>query len=105
MASRKVEVSFYDNGEVDGDTISVYYNNRLIASRRGLNAQGFKIDLELDQDIEDHELVMVAENLGSIPPNTALMIVEAANQRYTLRLSSTEQKNAMVRFRYTGTKP
>jgi hypothetical protein len=43
---------------------------------------------------------MVAQNLGSIPPNTALMMVQAGDQRYTVRLSSTEQKNAMVRFRY-----
>jgi hypothetical protein len=43
---------------------------------------------------------MVAENLGTLPPNTALMIVQAGKERYTLNLSSTEQKNAMVRFKY-----
>jgi hypothetical protein len=45
-------------------------------------------------------LVMVAENLGRIPPNTSLMIVQDGDKRYEVRITSTEQKNAMVRFRY-----
>ena len=43
---------------------------------------------------------MVGENLGSIPPNTALMIINAGDKRYQLYLTSDEQKNAMVRFIY-----
>ncbi|MBD0286546.1 MAG: hypothetical protein ICV79_14130, partial [Flavisolibacter sp.] len=43
---------------------------------------------------------LVAENLGSIPPNTALLIVTAGTKQYKLSLSSTEQKSAMVRFIY-----
>ena len=47
-----------------------------------------------------HELVMVAENLGEIPPNTSLMIVNAEGNRYEIRITSTEQKNAVVQFRF-----
>jgi type IV secretory pathway VirB9-like protein len=39
---------------------------------------------------------MVADNLGSIPPNTSLMIVTAKDKRYEVFISSTEQKNARV---------
>ncbi len=99
-SERVIEISFYDNGEIDGDTISVYNNNRLVASRRGLSAQPVSIKIELNVDEAQQDIVMVAENLGSIPPNTALMIVKAGSQRYTLNLSSSEQKNAMVRFVY-----
>jgi hypothetical protein len=42
------------------------------------------------------ELVMVAENLGSIPPNTSLMIINTKNNRYELFITSTEQKNAKI---------
>ena len=93
-------ISFYDNGEIDGDTISVYDNNRLLVKSQGLSAKPITITVKLNEDELEHEIVMVAENLGSIPPNTALMMVQAGDQRYTVRLSSTEQKNAMVRFRY-----
>ena len=43
---------------------------------------------------------MIAENLGSIVPNTALLIITAGEKRYQLFLSSTEQKSAKVRFVY-----
>jgi hypothetical protein len=97
---RFIEISFFDNGEIDGDTISVYSNNRLIASRKGLTAKAVTLKIELTDDEPQQDVVMVAENFGSIPPNTALMIVKAGDQRYTLNLTSTEQKNAMVRFKY-----
>ncbi|MCU0387828.1 MAG: hypothetical protein MUE71_04410 [Chitinophagaceae bacterium] len=99
-SERMIEVSFYDNGEIDGDTISVYNNNRLVTSRKGLSAKPVTLKVELNENEPQQDIVMVAENLGSIPPNTALMIVKAGEQRYTLNISSTEQKNAMVRFVY-----
>ena len=52
------------------------------------------------EDGEDQELTMVAENLGRIPPNTSLMIVEAGDQRFQVRITSSEQNNAVVRFKY-----
>jgi len=54
----------------------------------------------LDEDNPDHVLVMVAENMGRIPPNTSLMIIQDGDRRFQVSISSTEQKNAMVRFRY-----
>jgi hypothetical protein len=72
----------------------------ILVRKKGLSTQPINLKIQLGDEDPDHDIVMVAENLGSIPPNTALMIVEAGKQRYTLRLSSTEQKNAMVRFRY-----
>ena len=56
--------------------------------------------LLINDENEVHELVMVAENLGRIPPNTSLMVVDAGDQRFDVRITSTEQKNALVRFRF-----
>ncbi len=47
-----------------------------------------------------HESVMVAENLCSIPPNTALMVVTAGSKRYEAFIESTEKKNAVVIIEY-----
>jgi hypothetical protein len=47
---------------------------------------------------ETNELIMVAENLGSIPPNTSLMIAYINDIRYEARLESTENTSAMIRF-------
>ena len=95
-----VTVKLYDNGEIDGDTISVYLDNKLVLSSKRLTASPLLITLKMDKDNSEHELIMVAENLGRIPPNTSLMIVESGGQRFDVRITSTEQKNAVVRFKY-----
>jgi hypothetical protein len=98
--AENVVVKLFDNGQIDNDTISVYLDKQLILSKKRLSAAALTINLKMDESDPDHELVMVAENLGEIPPNTSLMIVTAGDQRFEVRITSTEQKNAMVRFKY-----
>ncbi|MBS1920548.1 MAG: hypothetical protein JST17_09870 [Bacteroidetes bacterium] len=98
--NQNVTIKLYDNGVVDGDTISVYVDKKLVLSRKGLSEKPITLNLKMGQDNDEHEVTMVAENLGSIPPNTSLMIVEAGDQRFDVFISSNEQKNAVVRFRY-----
>ncbi|MBK8298958.1 MAG: hypothetical protein WBA96_06040 [Chitinophagaceae bacterium] len=100
VTNRDIIVKLYDNGEIDDDTISVYLDNKLMLSSKRLSAAPLTIKFTIDEDDSDHELIMVAENLGRIPPNTSLMVVEAGEQRFEVRITSTEQKNAVVRFRY-----
>jgi len=95
--AREFKMELYDNGEIDGDRISVYHNNELIVSNKTLTDKPISFSIKADETVPVHEFVMVAENLGSIPPNTALMILTAGTQRYELFLTSTEQKNAVVR--------
>jgi hypothetical protein len=95
-----IKIDFYDNGQIDGDTISVYVNNMPVVSRRRLTAKPVSINVRIDAKRTEQEVIMVGENLGEIPPNTALMIINAGEKRYQLYLTSDEQKNAMVRFIY-----
>jgi hypothetical protein len=95
-----VEVRLYDNGYVDNDTISVYLDNELLIGRHRLTDKAISFTIDLDASHDFHELVMVAENLGEIPPNTSLMIVNADGNRYEIRITSTEQKNAVVQFKF-----
>jgi hypothetical protein len=95
-----IQIDFYDNGQIDGDTISVYVNNSPVVSKKRLTTKPVSISVKIDLKRQVQELIMVGENLGSIPPNTALMIVNAGDKRYQLYLTSDEQKNAMVRFIY-----
>jgi hypothetical protein len=98
--NENISVRLYDNGEIDGDTISVYLDGKPIVSNKGLSTQPITVNVKLDETNPDHVLVMVAENMGRIPPNTSLMIVQDGDKRYEVSITSTEQKNAMVRFRY-----
>ena len=95
-----IKIDFFDNGQIDGDTISVYVNGMPVVSKKMLTARPITVSIKIDLKKKEQEVIMVGENLGTIPPNTALMIVDACDKRYQLYLTSDETKNAMVRFIY-----
>ena len=97
--SDSLQVDFYDNGEVDGDSVSVFFNNQLLASSQKLSTRAVHFSLVLDSGKRINELSMFADNLGSIPPNTALMLVRDGKKTHTIRLSSNLEKNATVRIK------
>jgi len=94
----EIKIELYDNGEIDGDTVSIYHNNALIRSKMRLSQKPISISIGIDQSQPHHEIIMVAENLGSIPPNTSVMIITTASNRYEVLISSSEQKNAKIVF-------
>ncbi|MCX8019998.1 MAG: hypothetical protein N2747_05845 [Chitinophagaceae bacterium] len=95
-----IQIHFYDNGQVDGDTISVYVNGKSAIHKTRLTEKPLSLTLYINHENPVLEVIMVGENMGAIPPNTALMTVMAAGKKYSMHLSSDEQKNSMVRFRY-----
>ncbi len=95
-----LKLDFYDNAVVDGDIITIRVNKQVVASNQLLSAKPITLFVTIDLQNKFQEVEMIAENLGSIPPNTALLIVTAGKKRYRLYLTSTESKNAMVRFVY-----
>lgn len=99
VASDSIQVDFYDNGEVDGDSISVFFNDKLLGANLRLSTRSIHMTLALDSTREENLLSMFANNLGSIPPNTALMLVSDGKKRYEVRLTSNLQKNGAVRIR------
>ncbi len=94
-----VLVSFYDNGDIDDDTISVFLNKEPVLIRRGLTSRALNIYIGLDPDREINELSMFADNLGKYPPNTALMVISDGQRRFEVYLSASLKQNASVRLR------
>ena len=92
-------VSFYDNGDIDDDTISVFLNKKPVLVRRGLTSRALNIYIGLDSSVVINELSMFADNLGKYPPNTALMVISDGINRYELYLSAGLKQNASVRLR------
>ncbi len=95
------KIDFYDNGEIDGDSISVFYNGRVILSHQRLSDKPLTLKLALDDDTEENVVTMYAENLGTIPPNTALMIVTDGDKRYEVRITSDTEKSGSVVFTHS----
>jgi hypothetical protein len=99
VSSDTLKVDFYDNGEIDGDSISVFFNNQLLAFSQKLSSRSIHFDLALDTTRQFNDLSMFADNLGSIPPNTALMIVTDGKKQHEIRLTSSLDKNATIRVK------
>lgn len=97
VKSNKVKIDLYDDGDIDNDIVSVYFNKNLIVDKKPLtgNAHSFSITLEPGRT---NELVLFADNVGNIPPNTALMIITDGTTRHEVRLSADLKNNASVRF-------
>jgi hypothetical protein len=94
-----IRVKFYDDAEIDNDTITVLINNKLVLYRQMLTDKPLTLVFNAFPGTE-YELVMYADNLGLIPPNTALMVVEAGSRKIEVYLSSSEQQSAAVKFIY-----
>ncbi len=98
--TKKITLNVYDNALVDGDTVTIFYNNRILLSHQRLSEKPITIDVDLDEDNPLCKIVLFAENLGSIPPNTALVVVTAGNKRYELFASASLTENSMLLFEY-----
>ncbi len=94
-----VRIELYDNGTVDNDMISLFVNNKEILHKASLTHKAIKLTVALDPTLPYTELSMYAENLGTIPPNTAAMIIYDGNTRHELILTSDLDKSATIRLK------
>ena len=98
--SDSIVLSLYDNGTIDGDTVSVVLNGRVIIARKGLTTIPLKMTIQMTPDLGDSlQLVMYAENLGSIPPNTGILIIQDGDIRNEITFAGDMQKSSAVILR------
>jgi len=97
---KTITLNVYDNALIDGDTVSIFYNGKLLLSHQRLSEKPIVINIELDEKQTRHEIILFAENLGSIPPNTALVVIYAGEKRYELFSSANLKENAVLVFDY-----
>ncbi|HEU4634107.1 MAG TPA: hypothetical protein VFS22_08995 [Flavisolibacter sp.] len=98
ISSDSLVLAFYDNGVIDGDSISVYVNGENIIANNRLTATATKKTVRLP-DVETIEIILVAENLGSIPPNTGLLVVKDGEKSYQVNFTADLQTNAAILFK------
>lgn len=92
-------ITLYDNGEVDGDTVTVVMNGGIVFSRQGLSTRANSKTVYIPRTTDSVQFIMYAENLGEIPPNTGLMVVMDGEKRYDLRFSADLKNSAAIIFR------
>jgi len=99
FAADSIVISLYDNGDVDGDTVTIILNGKVILSRQGLTAKAIKKTIYASDIGDSSELIMYAENLGRIPPNSGLLVIQSGYERYQVRFSGDLQNSSAVILR------
>ncbi len=100
LVGDSIVLSLFDNGTIDGDTVSVLLNGRVIVSKIGLLATAYNHTLHLTPDMGDSiKLILYAENLGSIPPNTGLLVIRDGNVNHEIRFSGDLKNNSAIILR------
>ena len=100
VSSDSLQLSFFDNGTVDGDTISMTLDGKVIAEKIKLTTNAYRITIPSNIAQNDSlMLVMHAESLGLIPPNTGLLIIQDGAIRYEIRFEGDLQRSSAVILR------
>lgn len=100
FVSDSLTLTLYDNGEIDGDTVSILLNGIVIIPRQGLTAKAYTKTIYPSKEAGDSlVLEMYAENLGSIPPNSGLLIINDGNNRNEIFFSADLKTNAAIVLR------
>ena len=97
----KIKLSIWDNGQVDGDRISILLNGKYILEDYSTTAVRKIMELTLS-DKEVDTIKIVALNEGTLPPNTAAIIIESPFEQYPIM---TQAKLNEVRTIYLRKKP
>lgn len=98
LTDPEIEISLYDNAEIDGDVVTVLFNNEVVVSKQALSNVPIVRKLRAEPG-KENLLVMYADNMGRIPPNTAFMRIKSGDQIFKVLLSADEKKNATVAFK------
>ena len=98
----EVQIDYYDNGEIDNDTITVYHNNELVINHGRLSYSPLSFKIKLSEENPRHVIITVANNLGDTPPNTASMVITklGSKKRHEVDITSDEKTNAKVIIEY-----
>ena len=90
----------YDNGTIDNDSITIYDNKKLMMDNNRLSYKPIHVEVNFSDTQKVHEIIVVANNLGSVPPNTALLIYKDEAQNEEILINTNLKTNAKLIIEY-----
>jgi hypothetical protein len=98
--SKSISLDLFDNGTIDNDTIIVFDNKKLLVNKKRLSYKAIHIDFNFSENMREHEVIIVAHNMGTVPPNTALLLFKDGKVRQEYFITSTNKINAKILIVY-----
>lgn len=98
VKSRKLVIKVWDHNKIDGDIVSLKLDDKWLLTNYTLRREpkvleytltGFKCDL-----------VLYANNLGTVPPNTATIEIDDGHQKQPIKLESDMNTSEAVTLQY-----
>ena len=97
VQSSSIKIKVWDNGTVDGDVATLFLNGERILNEFRVDKRKFGIPVKLNQN--DNFLVLHAESLGDISPNTVAISVDDGVKEQIIILSSNLNESGAVMIR------
>ncbi|QEC66707.1 hypothetical protein FRZ67_05100 [Panacibacter ginsenosidivorans] len=94
-----ITIRVYDNGVVDGDIVSVVYNDKIVIDKLSLTSKAVTLKIPVNTD-GTNTLVFYAHNLGEFPPNTAKLEIIYGAKEEDLTISSDYTVSSSVNIVY-----
>lgn len=94
VATEQVILELRDEQVEDGDIISLEVNGAIVAQGMEVSRQGRRFGVTLKRG--RNRIVFRAENLGRIPPNTAVLLVHADGEQRKFHLSTDFERNNVL---------
>ncbi len=89
-----ITLQLFDNGFVDGDSVSLIVNGKIELEHLSLSTKAITKTIAAKGD--SLKIIMYAENLGSIAPNTGLLIIYDGKIRHEIRFEGDLENNAAI---------
>lgn len=96
--SNKLIIEIWDNGKEDGDLISLTFNKKTIFRKHEVKKDKIIIELDLVEGINLIEIL--ANNNGTIFPNTAKVILIDGDVQHTISSSLEAGKSSTIKIIY-----
>ena len=97
---QNLQLRLNDYSKVDNDTVSVYLNRIALAKNIWISKRSAVVNFNLDTRVSLHELLLYAENLGKVPPNTSSLLLVDGQRTHLIKIESDKKKTAAIYLRY-----
>jgi hypothetical protein len=101
VRDKQLTIHLWDNRQIDGDIISLFLGDSCVLQSYGLQARSREIRVEIKTD-SPNQLILYAENVGDIGPNTAALTVYDGYSRQRVHLQAGLDRSEALSISYQG---
>ncbi len=100
VSRRKIKVKVWDHNTIDGDIISLKWGDQWVLTEHRLTQEPF--ELELTVHGFGNSLILYANNVGQVPPNTAMISVSDGLSYFKQELNADMETSEALVIRFSG---